>query len=237
MKTSLKTAGIIGQILIICMLAACGGNGRADEKYCGKWISVAGEALGMTLSGEDIAGFGLELKSGGKATMTVEEKSRGVKWTNDDTSITVKAGSTEMVGTLGEDTIVFDDMLGMGMKITFAKEGTEAAKREDNMPEADKKMIGTWQSHTVTDVLGEPIDGMDGSILKMVFSPDYTVQVYMDGEDYGTTKWSLFGDNWGSVDDENVDINWDITDDGINVNYSNGDEYYTFICTKQNGGL
>lgn len=66
--------------------------------------------------------------------MTVGEKSQGVKWTNDDTSITVKAGSTEMVGTLGEDTIVFDDMLGMGMKITFAKEGTEAAKRENNMP-------------------------------------------------------------------------------------------------------
>lgn len=45
------------------MLAACGGNGRADEKYCGKWISVAGEALGMTLSGEDIEGSVLSLKA------------------------------------------------------------------------------------------------------------------------------------------------------------------------------
>ena len=233
MKKGSKLIGFVGLTLIMCMLAACGGGGRADEKYCGKWISAAGETLGVTLSGEEIAGFGMELKSGGKATITIEGKSYGAKWTNDDTSITVKEGSTEMVGTLGEDKIVFDDMLGMGMKITFAKEGSEAAKQENNLPDADKKMLGTWQSHEVVDVLGEPIEGMDGSALKMIFAPDYTVQVYMAGEDCGTTKWSLLGDNWGCIDDEDVDLNWDITDDGIKVNYSAGDEYYTFICTKQ----
>ena len=233
MKKSLKSLGIISMVLIMCVLTACGSTGRADEKYIGKWISVSGEALGMTLSGEDIQGFSIDLKSGGKADLTVEGESQGVKWTNDDTSITIKAGSTEIAGTFGEDTIVFDDMLGMGMKITFAKEGTEAAKPGNNMPEADKKMIGTWQSHTVTDVLGEPIEGMDGNMLKMVFSPDYTVQVYMDGEDCGITKWSLFGDNWGSVDDENVELSWDIAGDSIHVNYTNDDDYLTFICTKQ----
>lgn len=233
MKKSLKSVGLISMALIMCMLTACGSKGRADEKYCGKWISVAGEALGVTLSGEDIAGFGLELKSGGKAAMTVENKSQSVKWTNDDTSITVKAGSTEMVGTLGEDTIVFDNMLGMGMKITFAREGSDAAKRENNMPDADKKMLGTWQSHTVTDVLGEPIDGINGDALKMIFSPDYTVHIYMAGEDCGTVKWSLLGDDWGSIDDEDIDLSWDITDEGISVNYTTDDDYYTFICTKQ----
>ncbi len=233
MKKSLKSVGFISLMLTIVMLTACGGSKRADEKYFGKWVSVAGEALGVTLSGTDIEGFGFELKSGGKATMTVKGDSQAVKWTNDDTNITIKAGSTEMVGKLGEDTIVFDDMLGMGMKLTFAREGSEAAKQENNLPEADKKMLGTWQSHAVTDVLGDPIDGVDGNALKMVFSPDYTVRIYMAGEDCGTLKWSLFGDDWGSVDDDNIDLNWDITDDGIKVNYTDDDDYYTFICTKQ----
>lgn len=233
MRKSLKSVTVIGLVITMCMLTACGGGGRADDKYIGKWVSVSGEALGVTLSGEDISGFGLELKSGGKAQITVEGKSQGVKWTNDDTSITVKAGKTEMVGTLGKDTIVFDDMLGMGMKITFAREGSEAAKPENNLPEADKKMIGTWQSQTVTDVLGEPIEGFKGDELKMVFSGDHTVNVIIDGEDCGTSKWSLLGDNWGSIDDENIDLNWDITDDGIKVNYSLDDEYYVFLCHKQ----
>lgn len=31
-----------------------------------------------------------------------------------------------MVGTIGENNISFDDMLGMGVKVIFAKEGTDA---------------------------------------------------------------------------------------------------------------
>lgn len=233
MKRYSKLMGFISLMLMICVLAACeSSGGRADEKYEGKWISVAGEALGMTLTGEDISGFGLELQSGGKAKMTIDGEAENVKWTNDDENITIKVSGVDVVGKLGEDTIVFDNMLNMGMKLTFAKEGSEAAKPENNLPEADKKMIGTWQSHTVTDVLGDPIEGFNGDELKMVFSADHTVQVYIDGQDCGITKWSLLGDDWGSVDDENVNINWNITDEGIKVNYSD-DDYYTFLCTKQ----
>lgn len=234
MKKSVRLAGLMSFVLVISMLTACGGStGRADEQYVGKWVSVAGEAFGVTLSGEDIAGFGFDLKSNGKATMTVEGESQGVKWANDDTNITIKAGSTEMIGTIGEDTIIFDDMLGTGMKLTFAKEGSEAAKSENYLPEADKKMLGTWQSKTVTDVLGDPVDGVPEDALKMVFSPDYTVQVTLMGEEFGPLAWSLFGDDWGSIDEDDIDLNWDITDEGIQVNYSTDEDYYVFHCTKQ----
>lgn len=234
MKKYLKLMGLIGLLCAVMVMSACGGSGgRADAQYEGKWISVAGEAMGMTLTGDDISGFALELQSGGKAVMTVEGDSQKVKWTNDDSNITIKVGSTEMVGALGEDTIVFDDMLGMGMKLTFAKEGSDAAKPENNLPEADQKMVGTWQSHTVTDVLGDPVEGLNGDELKMVFAPDHTVQVFVDDTDCGTTKWSLLGDDWGSVDDDSVSISWDITEEGIEVNYSDDEDYYIFSCTKQ----
>ena len=43
-------------IVLLCavfMLSACGGSGKADAEYEGKYISVAGEAMGMTLTGEE----------------------------------------------------------------------------------------------------------------------------------------------------------------------------------------
>ena len=232
MKKYLKATCVIGLLCIVCMVSACGGGGRADAKYEGKYISVAGEAIGMTLNGEDISGFGLELKSGGKGTMTVYDESETIKWTNDDNNITINLSGTDMVGTIGEDTIVFDNMLDMGIKLTFAKEGSEAAKPENTLPEADKKMLGIWQSNTVTDILGDPIEEFSGDELKMEFAADHTVKVTFKGEDLGSYKWSLLG-NWGNLNDDELKINWDNTDNGIEVNYSTADDYFVFNCTKQ----
>ncbi|MFQ7291218.1 MAG: hypothetical protein ACLRQ0_03095 [Monoglobales bacterium] len=222
-------------IVLLCavfMLSACGGSGKADAEYEGKYISVAGEAMGMTLTGEDINGFGLELKNGGKGTMTIYGDSGTIKWTNDDENITVNIDGTDIVGAIGQDTITFDNVLDMGLKLTFAKEGSEAAKPENHLPETDKKMLGIWQSNTVTDVLGDPVEGLSGNELKMEFAADYTVKVTFKGNDLGSHKWSLLGD-WGSLDSDVLDISWDINDNGINVNYSTDEDYFVFSCTKQ----
>lgn len=232
MKKYLNFAGMIGVLCVVFMLSACGGSGRTDAEYEGKYISVSGEAIGMTLTGEDISGFGLELKSGGKGTMTVNGESDTIKWTNDDKNITVKISGTDIVGAIGQDTITFDNMLNMGMKLTFAKEDSEAAKLENTLPESDKRMLGIWQSHTVTDVLGDPIEGFSGDELKMEFAADHTAKVTFKGKDLGSHKWSLVGD-WGSLDGDELNINWDITDNGIDVNYSTDDDYFVFGCTKQ----
>ena len=222
-------------IMILCtvfMLSSCDGGGRADSQYEGKYISVAGEAMGMTLTGEDISGFGLELKNGGKGTMTIYGDSGNIKWTNDDENITVNIDGTDIVGVIGQDTITFDNVLDMGMKLTFAKEGSEASNPENHLPETEKKMLGIWQSNTVTDVLGDPVEGMLGNELKMEFAADHTVKVTFNGNELGSHKWSLLGD-WGSLDGDGPDISWDINENGIDVNYSTDEDYFVFYCTKQ----
>lgn len=108
----------------------------------------------------------------------------------------------------------------------------EAAKLENTLPESDKRMLGIWQSHTVTDVLGDPIEGFSGDKLKMEFAADHTAKVTFKGKDLESHKWSLVGD-WGSLDGDELNINWDITDNGIDVNYSTDDDYFVFGCTKQ----
>lgn len=222
---------LIGLMCTALFLSGCGSSSNADSEYEGKYVSVSGEAMGITLTGDDISGFSLELKSGGKGTMTIYEDSESITWENDDKNLKITLSGTDIEGTIGEDTITFENMLDMGMDLTFAKEGTEAAKPENNLPEQDKNMIGVWQSTSVTDVLGDPIEGMSGDELKMEFASDHTVNITFKGEDLGSHKWSLLGD-WGSLDDD-LSISWDIYEDGIEVDYSTDQDYYIFYCTKQ----
>ena len=132
---------LIGLMCTALFLSGCGSSSNADSEYQGKYVSVSGEAMGITLTGDDISGFSLELKSGGKGTMTIYEDSESITWENDDKNLKITLSGTDIEGTIGEDTITFENMLDMGMDLTFAKEGTEAAKPENNLPEQDKNMI------------------------------------------------------------------------------------------------
>lgn len=215
------------------MLAGCGkGSGRADSQYVGKYVSVAGEALGITMTGEDISGFGLELQEKGKASITIDGETEGISWSNDDSNIKLKISGKEFVGEIGADTIKFVNLMDMGMDLTFAKEGTDAANPAHYLPESDKLMVGTWTSYRVTDVLEDDASGdVDPAALTITFAADYTAEVSYLGENLGTHKWSLLGD-FGSFDDSDLDITWNIKGNEIEATYSKGDDYFIFYCKK-----
>ncbi len=224
---------ILMSFLLLCS-GGCGGSKvRADAELEGKYIPVTGSAYGVTLVGDEIGGFDIELQSGGKATMTIDGDSSKVKWENDDTSITITVEGEKLIGTRGQDSFTIEDLLGMGLDVVFAKEGTEAAIPDQYLPETDRFLLGKWQSTVVTDVLDYPVDTMADDALRMEFSGDYTVTVELEGVSYGPYKWSNLGD-WGSLDDaDDLDLSWDITGEGIKVNYSTDDgDYYVFTCSK-----
>lgn len=232
MRKYFKFVCMTGLLFSLFMLSACGGGGRADAEYEGKYISVAAEAIGVTLTGDDVSGFGLELNSNGKGKMSVEGESHSIKWTNDDENITVSLEGTDMIGAIGKDTIVFNNLLDAGIKVTFAKEGSEAAKRENNLPETEKKMLGVWQSNKVTDVLGDPVDGLSGNEMKLDFSADHTAKVTFKEKTLENQKWQMLSE-WGYFEGENPKISWKVTENRIDVTYSSGDDYFIFECTKQ----
>ena len=219
--------------VLLLGLVACGGGSsvRADAALEGRYIPVVGEMMGISLMGDELDGFEVDLNSGGKGTITIEGDSSNISWKNDDSTITLTVSKEEIVGELGTDQFKIKDMLGMGIDLTFAKEGTDAANPENYLPESDKFILGNWQSLGVTDIIGDPID-MDPYSLFMTFNADHTAQIMFQGKDMGTYTWSLLGD-WGSLDDEDApDISWDIKDDGIEVDYVIDDEYYIFDCPK-----
>ena len=96
----------------------------------------------MSLSGDDMSGFTLELKSGRKAIMEVNGESSEGKWINDDTTVAID--KTDMVGT--KDTLVFEgvlkELVGISMALKYAKEGTDAAKPENFIQEEERTLLG-----------------------------------------------------------------------------------------------
>ena len=226
-----KIVSLFLTITMVLSLVACGGGGRADDAYVGKWISVAGTAMGFTLTGEDIEGFDLDLEAGGKGTMSVDGEAAKIKWTNDDTTLTLSVSGEEFVGNIGKDTLVFVNLMNLGMDLTFAKEGTDAAKPENFLPENEKKLLGSWTSYKVTDVLGDDVSGeVAADALKMTFNSDHTVDIEFGGEAISAQKWSML-DDWGSLDDSDYDFSWSVVGEEIEVTY-NGDDYWIFTCAK-----
>ncbi len=232
-KSIRKFIGLALAGLGIFGMTACGGGERADSALVGNYLAVTGEALGVTVSGDEVSGFTIDLKEKGKGTMTVDGDSGSCTWKNDDTTVTIKVEGEEMIGTLGEDTISFDDMLGMGMALTFAKEGTDAAKSENYLPEKDKNMLGVWVSSSVTDILQhDASEEVDPEGLKVEFFSDHTAKASLGDTDLGTGTWSFIGDS-GYFDGDFVLQMWSGEGDEIELNYSDDDNYWIFTCKKQ----
>lgn len=230
---------IISAIIIMILalsMAACGkASGRADEALVGKYISVKGSAFGMTLSGDDIAGFAIELKSGGKVTMSVDGTTLDGKWVNDDSTITITAEKTDMVGQLGENTITFEGFLkekvGASMDLTFAKEGTDAAKPENFLPDEEKALLGDWEGASVTDVMKEDVSGeVSPSALKATLNADHTASISYNGEEIAAPKWSFYSDTVSFDGDVSggASLYGEFKDGVFTITYS-GDNYYNFV--------
>lgn len=220
--------------LVLSMLAGCGGSGvRADEEYQGKYVAVTGEMLGYALSGDEMAGFDLELLEKGKVNVTIDGEGYNAKWSNDDTNIILDVDGVEMKGEIGTDTIKFADMLGMGVDITFAKEGTDAANPENYLPEEEKKCLGVWKSYQVTDSLGDDASGeVAADALELEFKGDKSAVFTYKGNEIGTFPWSMWS-GFGSFEDEKVSSTWEFVDDEIEFTYTENDDYYIFTCAKQ----
>ncbi len=123
-----KTRGIAAVVIVALMaltlLAGCGGEAELTG-YEGKYVSVEGEMMGITLTGEDVAGWEIELKAGGKGSMEVDGTRGSMKWTLEENTINITVEGEEMSGSIDGDKIVIENVLDSGMKMTFQKQNEE----------------------------------------------------------------------------------------------------------------
>ena len=143
-----------------------------------------------------------------------------------------------MVGTIGEDNISFDDMLGMGVKVIFAKDGTDAMDPALYLTEEESAVVGEWVSESVEELLGDgPQTSMEGvdninDALRLNIKADRNVTVIYKGEEIGTFPWSV-ALGYCTIESDNPSLSVMINDDGtLDVDYSDDEDYYTFHCVK-----
>ncbi len=230
MKRNGKLLGALALLCVLSIFAGCGK--RMDSKYAGKYVAISSEMVGVTLYMKDLGDYSMKLKEGGKGSLNFGGTSYDLLWSNDDEKLTIQYEGVKSEGTIDGDTIAFHDLFGMEMKLVFALAGSDAANPENNMPEKDRAMLGTWKSTAVQDVLGDPVDTIAADALQLEFTADYKVNVVLNGQAIGTYSWSFLGE-WGIIEDDEISLNWEFSGSGITVNYTINDEYYTFSCTKQ----
>ncbi|MCL1846783.1 MAG: lipocalin family protein [Coriobacteriia bacterium] len=101
-------------------LAACGGG---SDPNLGVWKATKIEALGQSMDADEVfGGLSFELKSGGKATMKLENDTYNVKWKVSGNAITIEDASGTVSGTINGNTMIIDDWMGMGFTVTLVKQ-------------------------------------------------------------------------------------------------------------------
>ena len=215
--------------------ADSGGSAQSADTTAleGKYISVVGEMFGMAVTGEEIAGFALELSGDGEGVYTAQGNTLNITWEGDGSAVTLLANGQETVGQVGEDCLIFDDMFGMGIKMTFAKEGSAAADPALYLPEGEKAMLGSWQSTEVRDLIDDPVDPaeMAPDALKATFYGDHTVDITVGDWERKGLPWSNL-DDYGSVESDELDISWRLQEDGsLKLTFGDGSDYYIFYCS------
>lgn len=126
----------------------------------------------------------------------------------------------------------------MGVKVIFAKDGTDAMDPALYLTEEENAVIGEWAAESVEELLGDgPQTSMEGvdninDALRLDFKSDRNVTVIYKGEEIGTFPWSV-ALGYCSIESENPSLTVMINDDGtLKVDYSDDDDYYTFHCVK-----
>ena len=185
---------LLGLVFIISMaaLTGCGGSGKTGEKnpYEGKWVAVSAQMMGMSVSIDEVFGgdFEFEVKNGGKVSFSAGDTTGNGKWSVEDDQFTLSIEGEKMVGTIGKDIISFDDMLEMGVKVIFAKDGTDAMDPSLYLTEEESAVIGKWASESVEELLGDgPQTSMEGvdninDALRLDFKNDRNVTAIYKGD-------------------------------------------------------
>lgn len=198
---------VILAIVLICALGGKGGGGdAADDPNLGLYTATTAEMLGIEMDITDLFenGVTIELKSNGKCTMNVDGTKGSGKWTLENGVFHVKGGGLDCDGTLANGVMTLENMLDMGVAMTFEKEGgftpaNPGSAGTDGLPEGSagsgaaselqRQWTGTWYGCMyVSEATGEfetvPCDFYNAYMVVDVDAEGKgTFAVYLDGSE------------------------------------------------------
>lgn len=118
---------VVGVLIAVVLLVAknLGGAAASDNPDLGLYNAASAEMFGVEVDVADMweKGFTVELKEKGKCAIAVDGENANGKWTLEDGALHISGGGLDCDGTLENGVMTLDNVLGTGMKLTFAKEG------------------------------------------------------------------------------------------------------------------
>lgn len=198
---------------VLTFVACAAKDAKNDDPNLGVWNATTGEMFGISMDVADFfgKGFSIELKSGGKCALNVDGKKANGKWTLENGEFAVKGGGLDESGRLENGTLVLNNVLDMGLKLTFEKEGgydSSSQKPGNNGP------VGVWVGKTVIMPGAEPSDSFMGMMavsdcIFMELKEDGSVRLQYIGEIADST-WIANGNNAGTVDFEGMPVAFEL---------------------------
>ncbi|MBR6114839.1 MAG: hypothetical protein IKQ10_06590 [Oscillospiraceae bacterium] len=115
-----RALAIILLAILALSLVGCGGEPDPNE---GVYVGRTGSMGGISVAVESAfpGGFSAELKSGGKAVLTIDGTDYSVKWAVDGDAIEITAADTTLTGTVSDGVMVLRDVLGSGIDLTLER--------------------------------------------------------------------------------------------------------------------
>ena len=129
-------AVVLAAALLLSMTACGGGDEKSTDPNAGVYKAVTAEMWGMEMAIEDIwsGGFEIELKDKGKCQIRIDGEKANGKWELSGSSFHVEGGGVDCSGTLKDGVMTLENVLDMGVNLTFHKEGYRPSA---SVPEAE----------------------------------------------------------------------------------------------------
>lgn len=196
-------------VVLILVLGGKGGDAAAsDDPNLGVYNATKGEMMGYEVAISDIwaNGFSIELKAKGKCTLNVDGTKGNGKWTLEDGVFHVSGGGLDCDGTLANGLLTLDNVLDMGVTLTFEKEGYTAntAVVPEGTSAIEEKWDGTWYGCMYVDSATDAYASMDGA--------SYDVYVVVDVNSAGMGAFNVY---IGGASEAFASANCEATDTGL----------------------
>ena len=197
-------------IVLIVLLASCGGKDQGTEADWGLYEGVSCVYAGLDIGAD---GDWVELKQKGKATVCMMGEEISCKWELDGTAFTLKEGGSEYYGTLsgGQLTLDLD-----GVVYTFEKKGGAPAASGDK--NGDKE-LGKKDGPVTYKLISFTMEGEEmGPDMVEMMGGGYVV---LGGD--GTGTFAMFGENFPVTDDgksieaDGQKMPYTLTDNGMEL--------------------
>ena len=200
-----KVLVILLALVLVLSFAACGNRGASDDPNIGKWIAVTviDEDYSYDAADAGFGSFSIELKTGGKATLSMDGDNSNGKWTLNGTDFNFSAGLANFNGTLENGKLTIENMFGLGLSLVLYKDGikpsgadTPASSGSDvsgALAWWDGEWYGYWEVTSATGQFATWEGGVWDCYAVIDTSPDGTATMYVwdDEIDIATAEISI----------------------------------------------